>query len=196
MSFSIYLNSVDGNQVNNNNNTQIEYNVDFSKTPSHDGAYKVSVTFESEYISFQTPIRATMFIYANLGCDTRYKTNAQYTSAMPTQQIGIARALLQRGTPVKQIVTAPVSTVTQIPANSNTTAYTNNSTITAPSAGTYSFLPIIKATKCLYKDNQFFILKSKPTNNLILVELKKTNGTFFDLPPPLDYTLVLTFEAI
>lgn len=194
MSFSLYLNSVDGNQVTNNQ--QIEYNVDFSKTPSHDGAYKVSVTYESDHFNWQTPTRATMFIFANLGCDTVYKTKAQYTSATPTQLIGIVRARKQRSSMVTQVVTKPIPKVTQIPANSNTNAYTQNSTITSPSQGTIHFIPIRRATKCLYKDNQFFILKSKPTNNLILVELKRANGALFDLLSPEPYTLVLTFEAI
>ena len=193
MSFSLILNSVDGNVLNNRLNA-VEYNFDFQKTPPHDGAYKVSVTFESEYVIFQNLNRATMFIYANLGCDTFYKTNSQYTSATPTQQIGICPAHLRRATMVSQQQFAEVISVTQIPANSNTNAHTKNTTITTPS--TYDFMPIAKTTGCLYKDNQFFILKSKPTNNIVLVELKRNFDELFRSPLPRPYTLILTFEAI
>lgn len=193
MSFSICLNSVSGIQVANLNNA-IEYTFDFQNTPSHDGGYKLSFVYASNYFSNININRPLMYVNVNLDCDKMYKTNSQYTSTSPIRQLGVIRPSKKFSTLVSQQQAATVTNVSQIPINSNTTAYNRSSIITTPP--TYDFQPVSKSADVRYKDNQSIMLTRKPTNNQLLVTITRNDGNLFSLYLIQPYTLILTFEAI
>ena len=55
MSFSVYLNSVNGTQAVAGQVNQIQYNFDWRNTPAHEGGYKVYMSFASEQFPFSSP---------------------------------------------------------------------------------------------------------------------------------------------
>lgn len=193
MSFSLYLNSIDGTRVNGNV-TEIQYNFDFLATPQHNGGYKVNMTFASEK---QPHIGAFLnfgLVNIDLGVvSNSYSTSSTSTSAANNQVFGIIRL----GDPEMETTNAVpivVSTGTApVPVNSGTAAYTLTTTTTTPA---YNITYVASNTaEAYYGDNPPFFIQGKPRNNQFIVRLTNSNGTPFTALT-VEYGIILTFEAI
>lgn len=194
MSFSIVLNSTDGNQLVANQNNAIQYNFDFGSTPPHEGRYKVNFCFASGYFGAVTPLPNNIFININLGNQNIYKTDPNYTNATVISQLGRATTNAVRGANVSRSQLQTGSRVANIPINSKTAAYVNNEIETAATFNV--FRPSNFVANKLYKDSLPLYLNTKPSNNLLLVTLTTSAGVLWTVPPIQQYTLILTFEAI
>ena len=192
MSFSVFLNSLDGTQINGAVN-EIQYNFDWLSVPKHSGGYKVSMTFNSESQNYNNNLLNFGLVNIDLGTSYSYSTQPNFTSTRNNQICGIIRTSDPHMN-VTSVVPQVVSTsVTSIPANSGTTAYTETTTTTSPTYNiTYSANYTIDA---LFGDNPPFYIQSTPRQNQFIVRLTYPDSSLYDVVT-VEYALVLSFEAI
>jgi len=206
MSFSIDLNSVEGRKIVVGNTNQIEYNFAFDKTPEHKGAYKVYMTFCSQF--FPTRVFGYFFkdiyVNVNLGVCNSYTPTGLYTGTKNNSVLGVVRVdrfedFVTQYNPATGIPPGPVAAnilTANFPANSATNAFTLTTTGVMPS--TYSFQPANQTIYSGWTDNPPVYLTTKPTNNQFLVSLTNITGALQQEAEfqNTDYGLILTFEAV
>lgn len=192
MSFSIFLNSLDGTRLNGLVN-EVQYNFNFGNTPSHTGAYKVYMTFASEQQLYSGNFLNFGLVNIDLGVSDSFSTVQNLTAISNNQIFGIIRTSEPHIHATSQVPQVISTSTSNIPANSGAVAYTMTTTTTSP---TYNISYLANQTvDAVFGDNAPFFLKSKPRNNQFIVTLTFSNGTLYNVLT-VDYGLVLTFEAI
>jgi hypothetical protein len=198
MSFSVYLNSFDGTKIVAGNTNQIEYNFAFDFTPPHDGGYKVYMTFASQIFEHRTAGYTFEDIYVNvqLGATNSYTPQGLYTGTKNNSVLGVVRVANTNRTLQTQINPGTTTATANIPASSETTAYTLTTTEVTPV--TFEFRPTRLTLFAGHNENPPVYLPSKPRQNQFLVSLATINGTLQNEPEfqNTDYGLILTFEAV
>ena len=206
MSFSIYLNSVEGRKIVAGNTNQIEYNFAFDKTPEHKGGYKVSMTFCSQFFSTRvfSYVFKDIYVNVNLGVCNSYSPTGLYTGTKNNSVLGVVRVdrleyFVFQYNPATGIPPGPnlANILTaNYPANSATNAFTLSTSSVMPSG--YTFCPANQTIYSGWTDNPPVYLTTKPTNNQFLVSLTNITGalqTEVEFQNT-DYGLILTFEAV
>lgn len=192
MSFTVFLSSLDGTRINGLVN-EIQYNFDWQSVPKHSGRYKVSMTFNSEAQNYNPTLTNYGLVNIDLGTSYSYSTQPNYTSMRNNQICGIIRTSDPQTAVVSTVPQVVSSSVTSIPANSGTSAYTQTTTTTTP---TYLISHGANYTvDSLYGDNPPFYIQTTPRQNQFIVRLTYPNTALYDVLT-VDYALVLTFEAI
>jgi hypothetical protein len=198
MSFSVYLNSFEGTKIVAGNTNQIEYNFAFDFTPPHDGGYNVYMTFVSNF--FEERVAGFTFgdIYVNaqLGAVNSYTPQGLYTGTKNNSVLGVVRIGNKNRSNQLQQNPGTTTATANIPANSETNAYTLTTTEVTPL--TYEFNPSRLALFAGHNENPPVYLQRKPCQNQFLVSLATINGTL-QIEPEFqntDYGLILTFEAV
>lgn len=199
MSFNISLNSVDGRIVVPGTRNQMEYNFAFDKTPEHKGGYKVSFAFASLLFDMNPfiPQYQDMYLDVNLGVTNSYTPRANFTGTQVNQFLGVITSDTPKYPSIQTQLNPPQTTgVASIPAHSKTQAYTLTENITGLAASVYNYNPTKQTYNASFTDNKPIYLPTKPTNNQFIVTLRKHDGTLFTSPPPQNYTLLISFEAV
>jgi hypothetical protein len=174
MSFSVYLNSINGTQVAGAQ-SQIQYNFDFTNTPKHDGGYKVSMSFASE---LQTYIPASaMFgrIHIDLGVLNNFTPAATFTGTRNNNIFGIIR-------PSQPLM--DLTTTASYPINSGTAAFTLITTYTGR-----------QSIDAKFEDNSAVYMPYKSTNNQFIVKITLHDGALYTYLTA-HYAMILHFEAV
>jgi len=194
MSFSIYLNSTNGTQVAGSMN-QITYNLDFTNTPKHDGAYKVYMSFASEQQAyFSGSANFGVIRIQDLGVMDNFSPFTTFTATRANHVMGIIRPTAPH---MGLTTTVPATTATgtaSVPANSGTTAYTLTTTTTIPSYVTTNNTAV-QTIDAKMSDNPPVYLQSKPRNNQFTVRITTHDGVLYTALTA-HYSMILTFEAI
>jgi len=195
MSFSVYLNSTNGTQVAGSQN-QIQYNMDFTNTPKHDGAYKVYMSFASEQQPyFSGSANFGVIRIQDLGVIDSFSPFTTFTATRQNHVLGIIRPSQPH---MGLTTTFPALTTTgtaSIPANSGTTAYTlTTTTTTAPNQLLVNNTAVQTIDARMY-DNPPVYLQSKPRNNQFTVRITNHDGVLYTQLTA-HYSMVLTFEAV
>jgi len=192
MSFSVCLNSIDGTRINGLVN-EIEYNFDWNSVPKHSGGYKVSMTFNSEAQNYNNNLLNYGLVNIDLGTSYSYSTQPNFTSMRNNQICGIIRTGEPHMSVTSTVPQVVSSSVTPIPANSGTTAYTQTTTTTTPVyVISYGANHTVDS---LFGDNPPFYIQTTPRKNQFIVRLTYPNTALYNVLT-VDYALVLTFEAI
>ena len=193
MSFSVYVNSINGTQVAGAQN-QIQYNFDWRNTPAHDGAYKVHMTFASEQQTYNLTGSVNFaLVNVNLGVADSFTPLSAFTQTSNNHVLGFIRGSLPQFDSTNTIPSVTAVSTAAIPINSGTAAYTLTTTNIIP---TYNIgLGGVQTIDARYGDNPPVYLQSKPTNNQFIVKLTLHDGTLY---PSLtaQYGMLLTFIAI
>jgi len=166
MSFSIYIQSTNGTQVAGAQ-SQIQYNIDFTNTPKHDGGYKVTMSFASE---LQTYIPASALfgrINIDLGVLDSITPVLSYTGTRNNNIYGIIRP----SPPLMDLTTSATGT---------------------PLITTYTGRQSIDAKFC---ENSPVYLPYKPTNNQFIVKITLHDGALYTYLTA-HYAMILHFEAV
>lgn len=198
MSFSICLNSVDGQQVSGANN-RIIYNFAFDMTPEHKGGYKVTFAFCSlpQALNLVQAQSRDLFVYANLGVFNSYVPRAGFTGTENHQLLGRVNARDTACFSTSTAYTYPTQTaVENVPINSNIDAHTLTKDITAPTKTPFQQTLANQVWGAFYTDNQPVYLKTKPTNNQFMVTLTRNDATSLYTTIGVAYTLIISFEAV
>lgn len=193
MSFSVYLNSINGAQVSGAQN-QIQYNFDFNNTPEHHGGYKVWMSFASETQTYNgTP---PMFgrINIDLGVFDSYTPMSTYTATKNNQIFGLIRPSLPQSATNFNIPAVTSVGTTIIPVSTTVAAgYTQTISNVTPSSIVTNLG--VQTVDARYGENPPIYLQSKPTNNLFTVKITLHDGVLYTYLTA-HYALILTFEAI
>jgi len=198
MSFSVYLNSFEGTKIVAGNTNQIEYNFAFDATPPHEGGYNVYMTFASQIFDQRTALYTFQDIYVNaqLGAMNSYTPQGLYTGTKNNTVLGVVRPTNTNRTLQTQINPGTTTATANIPANSQTNAYTLTTSEVTPL--TFDFRPTRLTLFAGHNENPPVYIKTKPRQNQFLVSLATINGTLQTEPEFLntDYGIILTFEAV
>jgi len=196
MSFSVYLNSVNGTQVVAGQNNQITYNFDFRNTPKHEGAYRVRMSFASEQQTYSSG-NVNFGVVRILDLGGVLDSYSPQTSATTTRQnaiMGIIRGSAPSFAAVQTVPTYTMTGTANIPANSGTNAYTLTTSTVIP---TYSILlPAVQTIDAKFQDNPPVYLQTKPTNNQFTVRITLHDGVLYPSIGATHYGMILTFEAV
>jgi len=194
MSFSVYLNSTNGTQVAGAMN-QIQYNMDFTNTPKHDGAYKVYMSFASEQQAyFSGSANFGVVRIQDLGVMDSYSPFTTFTATRVNHVMGLIRPSQPH---MGLTTTVPATTATgtaNVPANSGTTAYTLTTTTTIPSYVTTNNTAV-QTIDAKMSDNPPVYLQGKPRNNQFTVRITNHDGVLYTALTA-HYSMILTFEAV
>lgn len=199
MSFSICLNSVDGEQVSAGVFNRIIYNFAFDMTPPHKGGYKVTFAFCSlpQLLSLVQAQSRDLFVYANLGVFDSYVPRAGFTGTQNHQLLGRVNARDSANLSTSTAYTYPTqTTVESVPINSNIDAHTLTKDTTAPTKTPFQSTPATQVWGAFYTDNQPVYLKTKPTNNQFMVTLTRNDASSLYTTIQVPYTLIISFEAV
>jgi len=195
MSFSVYLNSTNGTQVAGSMN-QIQYNLDFTNTPKHDGAYKVYMSFASEQQAyFSGSANFGVIRIQDLGVMDSYSPFTTFTATRVNHVMGIIRPSIPH---MGLTTTIPALTSTgtaNVPANSGTTAYTLTTTTTTAGGQVLTNNTAVQTIDARMYDNPPVYLQSKPRNNQFTVRITTHDGTLYTALTA-HYSMILTFEAV
>ena len=192
MSFSIYINSVNGTQVAGAQN-QIQYNFDFRNTPEHKGGYKVYMTFASEQQTYGTGSINFGRVNIDLGVLNSYTPITASTATQYNTVIGFIRGSVPQFAAINTIPSYTETATTPVPVNSGTLAHTLTTTNVVP---TYVMnLTAVQTIDARSLDNPPIFLQSKPTNNQFTVKITFHDGTLYTALTA-HYGMLLTFEAI
>lgn len=194
MSFSVYLNSTNGTQVAGSMN-QIIYNLDFTNTPKHDGAYKVYMSFASEQQSyFSGSANFGVIRIQDLGVMDSYSPLTTFTATRANHVMGLIRPSIPHMSALSTIPATTATGTAPVPVNSGTTAYTLTTTTTIP---TYVITnnQAVQTIDARMSDNPPVYLQSKPRNNQFTVRITNHDGVLYTQLTA-HYSLILTFEAV
>jgi hypothetical protein len=192
MSFSVYVNSINGTQVAGAQ-SQIQYNFDFKNTPEHKGGYKVYMTFASEQQTYSSGSVNFGRVNIDLGVFDSYTPINSVTGTRQNTIFGFIRGSVPQFASTNSIPSYVVTGVASVPVNSGTAAYTLITTNTVPTY--YINLAGVQTIDARYVDNPPLYIQSKPTNNQFTVKITFNDGTLYT-PLTAAYGMLLTFEAI
>jgi hypothetical protein len=165
----------------------------------HKGGYKVSFAFASLFFDMNpfVPQYQDMYLDVNLGVTTSYTPRANFTGTQVNRFLGVITSDTPKYPSVQTQLNPPLTTgVASIPDNSKTDAYTLTNNITGLAESTYNFNPTKQTYNAVFTDNKPIYLPTKPTNNQFIVTLRRHDGMLFVNPPPQNYTLLISFEAV
>jgi hypothetical protein len=192
MSFSVYLNSVNGTQVAGAQ-SQIQYNFDFTSTPPHSGGYKVYMTFASEQQAFSPTTIQFGRVNIDLGVFDSYTSFSSYTGTANNRICGFIRGSTPQYTGLDTVPTYTMTSTAIIPVNSGTVGYTET---TNTSVGSYIISRgAVQTIDAKHTDNPPTYIQSKPRNNQFIVKITYHDGTLYNILTA-HYGILLTFEAI
>ena len=192
MSFSVYLNSINGTQVAGAQ-SQVQYNFDFRNTPAHDGGYKVRMTFASEQQVYSSASLNFGRVNINLGVLDSYTPINAFTSTRMNTVFGFIRGSAPQFSLTDSIPQVTATATANYPINSGTAAFTLTTSNVIP-----TYLVVRTAVQTLdarYEDNPPVYIQSKPTNNQFTVIITLHDGTLYT-GLTAHYGMLLTFEAI
>jgi hypothetical protein len=192
MSFSVYVNSVNGTQVAGAQ-SQIQYNFDWRNTPAHDGAYKVHMTFASEQQTYASGSVNFGRVNVDLGVADSFTPVNTSTQTRNNQVLGFIRGSPPQFNSTNSIPSVTSTSSATIPNNAGTVGYVLTTTNIIP---TYNVsLGGVQTIDARYSDNPPVYLQSKPTNNQFIVKITFHDGTLYTVLTA-HYGLLLTFIAI
>ena len=193
MSFSVYLNSVNGTQAVAGQVNQIQYNFDWRNTPAHEGGYRVRMTFASEQQAVAILSFGVIRIQ-DLGIVDSYSPFTTFTATRSNHVLGLIRPSNPQNQGVNSVPSYTMVGTTVIPNNAGTVGYTEttNTVVSAYSISTNA----IQTIDAKYEDNPPVYMQSKPSNNQFTVKITTHDGVLYTGLGATHYGLLLTFEPV